>query len=135
VVFRIFILKKPNVYCHYQKIDKYKRKYRGNIFVGKFSRDFTDGITVGKKFKTKQKKKDKLWTLWTVNTVHHVNYKGNHRRNFPSVFFRECYLAVFWNNSINLKFSFKYYRRNHRRIEKPLVIVGGFWKNFTKLKI
>jgi hypothetical protein len=28
---------------HYQKIDKYKRKYRGNIFIGKFSRDFTDG--------------------------------------------------------------------------------------------
>jgi hypothetical protein len=51
---------------HYQKIDKYKRKYRGNIFVGKFPRDFTDGnipsvytdgITVWKKFKTKQKKK------------------------------------------------------------------------------
>jgi len=51
---------------HYQKIDKYKRKYRGNIFVGKFPRDFTDGnipsvytdgITVGKKFKTKQKKR------------------------------------------------------------------------------
>jgi len=28
---------------HYQKIDKYKRKYRGNISVGKFLRDFTDG--------------------------------------------------------------------------------------------
>ena len=28
---------------HYQKTDKYKRKYRGNISVGKFSRDFTDG--------------------------------------------------------------------------------------------
>jgi hypothetical protein len=51
---------------HYQKIDKYKRKYRGNIFVGKFPRDFTDGnipsvytnkITVEKKFKTKQKKR------------------------------------------------------------------------------
>jgi hypothetical protein len=42
---------------HYQKIDKYKQKYRWNIFVGKFPRDFTDGITVGKKFKTKQKKK------------------------------------------------------------------------------
>jgi len=51
---------------HYQKIDKYKRKYRGNIFVGKFPRDFTngnipsvytDGITVGKKLKTKQKKR------------------------------------------------------------------------------
>ena len=50
---------------HYQKIDKYKRKYRGNISVGKLSRDFTDGnilsvytegITVGKKIKKKQKK-------------------------------------------------------------------------------
>jgi hypothetical protein len=34
-------------------------------------------------------------------------------------------------NSINLKFSFKYYRR----IEKSSVIVGGFWKLFMKLKI
>jgi len=51
---------------HYQKIDKYKQKYRGNISISKFSRDFTDGtiplvntegITVGKKIKTKQKKK------------------------------------------------------------------------------
>jgi len=50
---------------HYQKIDKYKRKYRGNIFVGKFPKNFTDGniplvytegFTVGKKIKTKQKK-------------------------------------------------------------------------------
>jgi len=28
---------------HYQKVDKYKRKYRGNISVGKFPRGFTDG--------------------------------------------------------------------------------------------
>jgi len=42
---------------HYQKIDKYKQKYWWNIFIGKFLRDFTDGITVGKKFKTKQKKR------------------------------------------------------------------------------
>jgi len=50
---------------HYQKTDKYKRKYRGNIYVGKFLRDFTnenipsvytEGIMVGKKIKTKQKK-------------------------------------------------------------------------------
>ena len=43
---------------HYQKTDKYKRKYRGNISVGKFPRDFTDahipsvyteGITEGQK--------------------------------------------------------------------------------------
>jgi len=52
---------------HYQKIDKYKRKYRENISASKFPRDFTDGnipsvyteeITVGKKIKTKQKKID-----------------------------------------------------------------------------
>ena len=45
-------------HLHYQKIDKYKRKYWGNISVGKFPRDFTDGtiplvytegIIVGKK--------------------------------------------------------------------------------------
>jgi hypothetical protein len=68
---------------HYQKIDKYKRKYRGNIFVGKFPRDFTDGnipsvytngITVGKKFKTKQKKK---------MTCHF--YRWNYRRKILSV--------------------------------------------------
>jgi hypothetical protein len=50
---------------HYQKIDKYKRKNRGNISVGKFPRDFTDGnissvftegITVGKKLKQSKNK-------------------------------------------------------------------------------
>jgi hypothetical protein len=50
---------------HYQKINKYKRKYRGNISVGKFPRDFiegiipsvyTEGITMGNKIKTKHKK-------------------------------------------------------------------------------
>jgi len=59
---------------HYQKIDKYKRKYRENISVGKFSRDFTDknissvyieGITMRKKIKTKQKKKDDVSFLPT----------------------------------------------------------------------
>ena len=65
---RIYLYYKPNIkyFRHYQKIDKYKRKYRGNIFVGTFPRDFTDGnipsvytdgIIAGKKFKTKQKKK------------------------------------------------------------------------------
>ena len=58
----------------YQKINKYKRKYRGNIFVVKFPRDFTDGnipsvytqgITVGKKIKTKQKKNDDVSFLPT----------------------------------------------------------------------
>ena len=58
------ILKK-NKTIHYQKIDNYKRKYRGNISVGKFPRDFTDenipsvyteGITVGKKLKQSKKR-------------------------------------------------------------------------------
>ena len=54
------------IYIHYQKIHKYKRKYRENIFVGKFSRDFTDEnilsvyterITAGKNnFKQSKKK-------------------------------------------------------------------------------
>jgi hypothetical protein len=51
--------------AHYQKIDKYKRKYRRNIFVCKFPRDFTDGITMGKKIKTKHKKKDDVSFLPT----------------------------------------------------------------------
>jgi len=63
--FKKYCLERKELIYHYQKIDKYKRKYRGNIFIGKFPRDFTDGnissvytdgITVGKKFKTKQKK-------------------------------------------------------------------------------
>jgi hypothetical protein len=57
------LIHKKKKIIHYQKIDKYKRKYRENISVGKFPRDFTDGnipsvytegITVGKKIKTKQ---------------------------------------------------------------------------------
>jgi len=171
---------------HYQKTDKYKWKYRGNIFVDKFLRDFTDGnipsvytegITVGKKIKTKQKNDDVSGFtngILSVNsvdksvgklvyTIHHVNYKGNHRRTksvgifqrAPELFTFQlhcyllfftdkiidgmkscrCYLAVLWKNSIDLKFSFKYYRRNRRRTEKLSVIVGGFWKLFMKLKI
>jgi hypothetical protein len=51
-------------YIHYQKTDRYKRKYRGNIFVGKFLTDFndknipsvyTEGITMGKKLKQSKK--------------------------------------------------------------------------------
>ena len=63
---------------HYQKIDKYKRKYRGNIFVDKFPRDFTDGnissvytdgITVGKKILKQSKKKDDVSFLPTEFSV------------------------------------------------------------------
>jgi hypothetical protein len=72
---------------HYQKIDKYKWKYRGNIFIGKFPRDFTDGniplvytegIIVGKKIKTKQKK---WWRVIFTNAItDRINYVGKIRR-------------------------------------------------------
>jgi len=79
---------------HYQKIDKYKRKYRGNIFIGKFSRDFTDGnipsvytdeITMEKKFKQSKKKK---------MTCHF--YQQNYRRNFSSVNSLDNYVGKLW---------------------------------------
>jgi hypothetical protein len=51
-----------------------------------------------------------------------VLYGQNHRRiEKSSVLFGD-----FLKNSVNLKFSFKYYSRNHRRIEKSSVMVGGF---------
>jgi len=55
---------------HYQKIDKYKQKYRENIFVGKLPTDFTDrnilsvfteGITMKKKIKQSKKNDDVLF--------------------------------------------------------------------------
>ena len=134
---------------HYQKINKYKQKYRGNISIGKFPRDFTDrnipsvytkAITVGKKFKTKQKKNDdvpfftngitdgknsvgKLWTLFIMSIKKGIT-DGIFRRYFLEssrtvhlpialliIVLCWCYLLVFWKNSIDLKFSFKYYRR------------------------
>jgi hypothetical protein len=62
------------VLIHYQKIDKYKRKYQYNIFVGKLPTDFTDGnvqsvftegITVGKTIIKKKKKTDDVSFLPT----------------------------------------------------------------------
>ena len=172
-------------FFHYQKIDKYKRKYRGNISVGTFSRDFTygnipsvytEGITVGKKIKTNKKKRwrviftngitdgiffvgkfvGKLWTLFIMSITKGIT-DGIFRRHFPEssrtvhfpialllLFFtdkitdglksRQCYLLVFWKNSINLKFSFKYYRRNHRRIEKSSVNFWRFLKKFYEIE-
>jgi len=74
------LIHKKKKIIHYQKIDKYKRKYRENISVGKFPRDFTDGnipsvytegITVGKKLKQSKKK---------MMTCHF--YKRTYRQNY-----------------------------------------------------
>jgi len=78
---------------------------------------YTKGITVEKKIKTKQKKNDDVSFLpmelptefllsgnsvgKNMNIVHHVNYKGNHRRNCPSVFFRELQNYSLSNCTVN----------------------------------
>jgi hypothetical protein len=133
---------------HYQKIDKYKQKYRENISVGKFSRDFTDknissvytkGITVRKKIKTKQKKKrwrfiftngiysvgkifGKLWTLFIMSIIKGITDE-KFRRYFPessrTVHFPIALLIVVL------------YGQNHRRIENSSVLFDGFLKNFN----
>jgi len=140
---------------HYQKIDKYKRKYRGNIFVGKFPRYFTDenipsvyteGITMGKKIKTKEKKwwrviftdeitdgiysvgnsvgkfVGKLWKLFIMSITKGIA-DGIFRRYFPessrTVHFPIALLIVVL------------YRQNHQRIEKSLVLFGGFLKKIN----
>jgi hypothetical protein len=151
---------KFKVLIQYQKTDKYKQKYWENIFVGKLPINFTDknvpsvfteGITVGKTIiKTKQKKwwsaiftngitdeiyfvskfVGKLWTLFIMSIT-----KGITNKKFCQIESRWYYLAVFWKILIKLKFEIKYYRRNHRWIEKSSVIFDGLWKFFIKLNI
>jgi len=131
---------------HYQKIDKYKQKYRGNIFVDKFSRDFTnenipsvytEGITVGKKLKQSKKNNDvsflpmellaiksvgKLWTLFTMSITKGIT-DGKFRRYFSEnsriVHFPIALLIVVL------------YGQNHRQIEKLSMLFGGFLKKFN----
>ena len=106
---------------HYQKIDKYKRKYRGNIFVSNFPRDFTDGNIPSVKSVGKFVGK-------TVNTVHHVNYKGNHRWNFPSVFSRELH---------NYSLSNCTFKCCSLRTKSPtdLKVVGVIWWFSEKIQL
>jgi len=130
----IFWYPKPRGFImdfHYQKIDKYKRIYRRNIFIGKFLRDFTDGnipsvytdgITVGKKFKTKQKKK---------MTCHF--YQRNYRQIIeysyfliipsviPSVNYEHCSSCQLQRESPT-EFSVGIFQR---------VLFGGFLKKFN----
>jgi hypothetical protein len=141
---------------HYQKINKYKRKYRENISVGKFQRNFTDGnilsvytegITVRKKIKTKQKKWwrviflptklptefilsvksvgkfiGKLWTLSIMSITKGIT-DGIFRRYFPkssrTVHFPIALLIVL------------FYGQNHWRIERSSVLFGCFLKKFN----
>jgi len=136
---------------HYQKIDKYKRKYRGNISVGKFSRDFTDGnipsvytegITVGKKLKQSKKNDDvsflptklptkfipsvnllvKMWTLFIMSITKGIT-DGIVRR-----YFSESSRIVHFPIALLIVIL---YGKNHRRIEKSSVLFGGFLKKIN----
>ena len=104
---------------YYQKIDKYKWKYRGNIFVDKFPRNFTDenipsvytdGITVGKNLKQSKKKK---------MTCHF--YQRNYRRNIPLVNCDHCSSCQLQRESPT-EFSVGIFQR---------VLFGGFLKKFN----
>jgi len=139
-----------NQLLHYQKIDKYKRKYWGNIFVDKLPTDFTDknipsvfteGIIVEKNL-NKEKKWwraiftngiidrlnfigkiiGKLWTLFIMSITKRIT-DGNFRRYFiessGTIHFLIALLIIV------------FYRQNHRWIEKPSVLFGGFLKKLA----
>jgi hypothetical protein len=142
-----------NIWNHNQKIDKYKRKYRENIFVGKFSRDFTDrnipsvyteGITVGKKIKTKQKNDDVSFLLTElptefipsviplvnpsinplVNCEHCSITKRITNENFRR-YFSESSRTVYFPIALLIVVL---YGQNHLWIEKSSMLFGGFLK-------
>ena len=104
---------------------------------------YTEGITVGKKIKTKQKKNDdvsflptelltefipsvnllvKIWTLFIMSITKGIT-DGQFRRYFPessrTVHFPIALLIIVL------------YGQNHRRIEKSSVLFGGFLKKFN----
>jgi hypothetical protein len=125
-VYRHSKKKSPGMW-HYQKIDKYKWKYRGNIFVGTFPRDFTDGnipsvytdrITVGKKFKTKQKKK---MTCHFYQRYYRRNYRQTILSVIPSVNCEHCSSCQLQRES-PMEFSVGIFQR---------VLFGGFLKKFN----
>ena len=112
----------------------------GNI-EGKFPRDFTDGnilsvytegITVGTKIKTKQKK---MMTCHFYRRNLLVNYEHcsscQLQRESPTEFFigiPESSRTVYFPIALLIVVL---YGQNHRRIEKSSVLFGGFLKKFN----
>jgi hypothetical protein len=157
--FRFIILWLIN-YCswlftlHYQKIDKYKRKYRKNISVGKFPRDFTgenissvytEGITMGKKLKQSKKKNDdvsflptelptKLSVIPSVNllvkiwTLFIMSITKRITDEIVRRYFLESFKTVHFPIALLIVVL---YGQDHRRIEKSSVLFGGFLKKFN----
>jgi hypothetical protein len=140
---------------HYQKIDKYKWKSRGNIFVGKLPMDFTDrsipsvftdGITVRKIIiKTNKKNNDVPFLLTKLPTevIPPVKSVGKFVGDMCKLFImsitkgitNEKFRRYFSESSETVHFPITLliivlYRQNYRRIEKSSVLFGGFLKNF-----
>jgi len=140
---------------HYQKIDKYKRKYRENIFVGKLPTNstdgntlsiFTEGITAEKIIiTTKQKNNDvsflptKLPTEFILSVKSIGKFVGKLWTLFIMTITKRItnkkFCQYFPESSGNVHFPIALlitvlYRQNHRRIEKSSVLFGGFLKNF-----
>jgi hypothetical protein len=120
-----FVSSKNYHSVHYQKIDKYKRNYRGNISIGKFPRDFTDenipsvyteGINSVGKFV------DKLWTLFIMSITKGITDES-FRRYFP-----ESSRTIHFPIALLI---FVLYGQNHQRIEKSSVLFGDFLKKFN----
>ena len=127
----------------YQKIDKYKRKYRWNIFDGfyrqKYSLGIYRGTYNGKKNLNKAKKKTdnvpflptelptvksvgKLWTLFIMSITKWIT-DGIFRQNFP-----KCSRTVHLPIALLIVVL---YGQNQRRIEKSSVLFGSFLKKFN----
>jgi hypothetical protein len=81
IFFNIFLI----ILKHYQKIDKYKRKYRGKKIKTKQKKKwwraiFTNGITDG--INSVGKFVGKLWTLFIMSITKGIT-DGQFRRHFP----------------------------------------------------
>jgi len=143
-----------SVYCiYYQKIDKYKRKYRENISVGKFPRDFTDGISEGF-----YRRKYSLGIYWGNYRGKFFFLKNDDVSFLPTKFIPSvksvgklwtlfimsiikgitdgsfCWYFPESSRTVHLPIALLIvvlYGQNHRRIEKSSVSFGGFLKKFN----
>jgi hypothetical protein len=121
--------------------------FRGILPTENIPSVYTEGITVEKKIKTKQKKmmtchfyqrnSDGIYSVGNsvgkfvgknVNTIHHVNYKGNHRRTIPSVFSRELQNCSLSNCTVN-------YCSLRTKLPTDWKVVGVIWRFSEKIQL
>ena len=126
---------------HYQKIDKYKQKYRKNISLVNcwqilpmkiFTRYLLRELQWKKKFKTKQKKNDVgnsvskiidklsiLFIMWITKGIIDETFRRYFTESSETIHFPIALLITVL------------YRQNHWRIEKLSVLFDDFLKNLN----